>query len=132
MKRYSFQWEPQKLTIVLRGVITFEDVVELCDARIADPRFDSIQHILNDLRELEGIDASKSDIRAALIYANQSRHFGRRTRVMVSFVATDPGLRSHVLEFLAHANQQDHTWIRELFYSVEEADAWAAQGLKSR
>lgn len=132
MKKFSFHWESPKLTIVLRGVLTFEDIVALCDARISDERFDSIRYILHDLREVEGIEASQAEIRSALIYASQSKYFGRRSWMLVGFVSNNPSIREKVTVFIEGAKAYDPNWDRRLFDSIEESDDWAARVLAIR
>ncbi|MBC2603767.1 hypothetical protein [Puniceicoccus vermicola] len=130
MKNYSFQWDHRKLTITFRGVLTFEDVVNLCNERIADERYDSLRYILNDFTNLEGVIGSEVQVKNAFIYVNQSQRFGRRDKMLLGYVLGSPEVRAKLEEFLRHANEKDHSWERRVFDTIEESDAWAEDRLK--
>ncbi|MGF1453100.1 MAG: hypothetical protein ACFB21_13620 [Opitutales bacterium] len=123
---YRFEWTENSLIARFFGVIDRALVLKAIDERIGDPRFDNVQYLITDLREVTALPMEDIDLRAAKFYATASELAGQQRWNVAAFVVKPGPIEVAARRFCELAVQTGSRVHRRVFVDFDEAEAWAS------
>jgi hypothetical protein len=120
MMAYEIAWEPEGVVICYSGFVTARELIESANKIQADPRFDDMQYVIDDLLELKGCDLSKESF-LDLAAANYGA-YASNPNCRIAYVTKDVGLSQIIKETLMMPGLSSYEV--EVKPTVSEARDW--------
>ena len=116
---YRNEWEPRGVLKRFTGHITADEILQSVVEIEADPRFDELRYVINDMLDVTGVDAHMSH--ADEIAAIDGAAARSNANIRVAIVAT----RADVLALSRRYAESDlNRYPTRIFSTMAEARAW--------
>ncbi len=131
MSKSKTEWYKTYTITTFEGVLSINDILEVNNRWITDPRFDKISYYLIDFSKVLKINFNDHDYKMTAIYFNNLTKWGKKYKRFVGFVLPVGEIEEQVNHYLVEMGKLNNPWPRKTFRDLYKAHAWAKSMVRS-